>query len=281
LNVVFDSIIEQGENTMKNFIEKHPFWFALGFTILVMQLLGLVVVVIGRVLGFPEVPLRVAAAAITTIVPLIFIWRLGWWEDAGLVSTTRNAYALVVPLIAMFLPLILFGTVSMEPQRVNLFLVAVLLTGISEEAVYRGLYGRAFLPHGKWQAVLIPAVLFGAAHSVQSLAGGMPLQDNLVQIANAFFGGVLYGAVRLRINNIWPLILTHTLGDLFWVTAGLPDGVITMAEIPFSHYLIEWIPSIVAAVYLMRKPIAATIDGKPVGMMDEPLTTTVEGQLAS
>lgn len=266
---------------MKNFIEKHPFWFALGFTIIVMQLLGLVVVVIGRALGFPEVPLRVAAAAVTTIVPLLFIWRLGWWEDAGLVSTTRNVYALAVPLILTFFPLIFFGTVSMEPQRVNIFLVAVLFTGISEEAVYRGLYGRAFLPHGKWQAVLIPAVLFGAAHSVQSLAGGMPLQDNLVQITNAFIYGLLFGAVRLRINNIWPLIILHTLVDLFWVTAGLPDGVITMAEIPFSHYLIEWIPSIIVAIYLMRKPVAATIDGTAVGMMNEASTTALEGQPVS
>ncbi len=266
---------------MKNFIEKHPFWFALGFTIIVMQLLGFLVVVIGRALGLPELPVRLTATAVTTAVPLVFIWRLGWWEDAGFVSTTHNIGALAVPLILTFFPLIFFGTVEMEPQRVNIFLLAVLFTGISEEAVYRGLFGRAFLPYGKWKAVLIPAILFASAHIVQSLGGGMTLQENLTQIANAFIYGVMLGAVRLRISNILPLIVLHALIDLFWVTSGLPDGVYLMTDIPLSLYLIEWVPSIAAAVYLMRKPLAATVDGKPVGIMNEPLTAAIEGQPAS
>ncbi|HSF83076.1 MAG TPA: CPBP family intramembrane glutamic endopeptidase [Anaerolineales bacterium] len=267
---------------MKSFIEKHPFWFSLLFTVVVMQLLGLVVVIVGaRILGLPELPVRVVAQAATTIVPLILVWRLGWWEDTGLGSTTQNMYALVIPLVLTFFPLVLYGTTTMESQRVNIFLLAVLFTGISEEVVYRGLFIRAFLPRGRWQAVLIPAVIFGFAHIVNSLAGGMSLGDNLVQIANAFIYGVMLGAVRLRINNIWPLIVIHTLIDLFWVTAGLPDGVITLAEIPLSEYLIEWVPSIIAAFYLMRKPIAATIDGKPVGIMDKPLAAPVVNRQAA
>jgi membrane protease YdiL (CAAX protease family) len=267
---------------MKNFIEKHPFWFALGFTIIVLQLLGLVVVVVGaRILGFPELPVRVVAALVTTVVPLVFIWWLGWWEDAGFVSTTQNVYALTVPFIFMFFALVLFGTVDMEPQRVNLLLVAVLLTGLSEEAIFRGLFVRAFLPRGKWQAVLIPAVFFAAAHLVQSLGGLMTLEDNLMQISDALIFGILYGAVRLRINNVWPLIVLHALGDLFYTTSGLLDGVYQMTDIPLSASLVVWVVSIATAVYLMRKPIAATIDGKPVGIMNKPLTaSTVDKQPA-
>ena len=257
---------------MKSFIERHPFWFSLLFTVIVMQVLGFVVVVVGaRILGFPELPVRVAAAAVTTIVPLILIWRIGWWEDAGLGSTTQNMYALTVPLILMFFPLIFFGTTTMEPQRVSIFLLAVIFTGISEEAVYRGLFIRAFLPRGKWQAVLLPAIFFASTHIVQSLGGGMSFGDNLLQMANALFYGVMLGAVRLRTNNIWPLIILHTLIDLFWVTSGLPDGVYQMSDIPLSVYLVEWVPSITAAVYLMRKPIATTIDEKPVSALSRPI----------
>ena len=259
---------------MKNFIEKHPFWFSLLFTIIVMQILGFVVAVIGRVLGLPNMVMRTSAMGVITIVSLIFIWRIGWWKDAGLVNTTQNVYALAVPLALSFFPLVFYGTVNMENQRVNIFLLAVLFTGIAEEAVFRGLFIRAFLPHGKLKAVFVPAILFGAAHIVQSLSGGMSLGDNLVQIVHAFIVGVLFGVVRLRVNNIWPLIIIHMVRDLFWVTTGLPDGVITMAEIPLWEYLIEWIPSVVIAVYLMRKPIAATINGVPVGTMDKPFTTS-------
>ncbi|MEJ2263946.1 MAG: CPBP family intramembrane metalloprotease [Anaerolineales bacterium] len=267
---------------MKNFIEKHPFWFALGFTIIVLQMLGLVVVVVGaRMLGFPELPVRVFAALVTTIVPLYFIWRIGWWEDAGFVSTTQNAYALAVPLIFMFFALVLFGTVDIEAQRVNVLLAAVLLTGLSEEAIFRGLFVRAFLPSGKWQALLIPSVLFAAAHFVQSLGGLMTLEDNLLQIFEALISGLLFGAVRLRVNNIWPLVIIHALGDLFFATSGLLDGVYVMTDIPLAYFLIMWVTEIIAVVYLMRKPIAATVDGKPVDMMNKPLVApAVDGQPA-
>jgi membrane protease YdiL (CAAX protease family) len=267
---------------MKAFIEKHPFWFALGFTIVVLELLGLAVAVIGiRVLGFPELPVRVIAAGVTTIVPLVFIWRIGWWEDSGFVNTTQNVYALIIPLIFTFFALVLFGTVEMAPQQINILLVAVLLTGISEEAIFRGLFVRAFLPLGKWQAVLIPAVLFGAAHFIQSLGGLMTLQDNLVQIAEALIFGILYGAVRLRINNIWPLIILHALGDLFYATSGMLNGAYGMTDIPLPYFLIMWTIELLAVVYLMRKPIAATIDEKPVDRIDKPLAKPmVENQPA-
>ena len=252
---------------MRSLAEKQPFWFSLAFMVLIMQALGIVVVVIGRKLGFAEMPVRMAAALATTIVPLAIIRGMGWWRDAGFVDTTRNVYALTIPLILVFWPLIYKGTVQLAPggaQGALVFLLAVLFTGISEEAVYRGLFMRAFLPRGRWQAVLVPAVLFGSAHIVQSLGGGMPLQENLVQMLNAFIGGVLYGAVRLRINNLWPLIIFHTLEDLFWVTSGLSTGAYALSDIPLGLYLLTWIPSVVAAYFIMRKPLTATINGNPI-----------------
>jgi len=133
---------------------------------------------------------------------------------------------------------------------------------------------RAFVPRGKWQALILPSIFFASAHIVQSLAGGMPMQENLNQILNAFIGGLLYGAVRLRVNNIWPLIILHALKDLFWVTAGLADGVIFLSDYVSVAPFLVWLPSILAAVYLMRKPIAATIDGKPVGIMEKTLVAS-------
>lgn len=252
---------------MTKFAEKHPFWFSLAFMVVIMQALGIVVVVAGRQLGFPELPVRVAAAAVTTIVPLAVIRGMGWWKDVGFVDTTRNVYALTIPLILMFWPLVYRGTVEIPAAGAMgafAFLLAVVFTGLSEEAVYRGLFMRAFLPRGRWQAVLVPAALFGSAHIVQSLGGGMPLQENLVQILNAFIGGLLYGAVRLRINNLWPLVVIHTLIDLFWVTSGLATGAYTLSEIPVGLYLLTWVPSVLAAFLIMRKPLTATIDGNPI-----------------
>ncbi|HSR21242.1 MAG TPA: CPBP family intramembrane glutamic endopeptidase [Anaerolineales bacterium] len=248
---------------MKNFAERQPFWFSLAFTVLIMQGLGAVTVVAGRALGVAEQPVRVLAAAATTVVPLLIVRSMGWWKDAGFVDTTRNVYALIVPLIVMLTPLVYRGTVQIGAQAAFVGLLAVLFTGISEEVVYRGLFIRAFLPRGRWQAVLVPAVLFGAAHIVQSLGGGWTLQDNVVQMLNAFVIGVLYGAVRLRINNLWPLIIIHALYDLFWGASGLSTGAYTLSDVPLGLFVLTWIPSLIAAYLIMRKPLTATIDGNP------------------
>lgn len=177
----------------------------------------------------------------------------------------------------MFFPLVFYGTIDVEAQTATFYLIAVLFTGMSEEAVYRGLFVRAFLPRGKWQAVLVPSVIFASAHIVQSLGGEMPLQENLSQVANGFITGLLYGAVRLRINNIWPLIFIHALKDLFWLTAGLYEGVVTLSGYLTVAPFLVWLPSIVAAVYIMRQPLTATIDGKPVGIENTQIAaSTVE-----
>lgn len=251
---------------MKNFIEKHPFWFALGLTV-VITILGLVVIVIGRALRLPQQALILTVLVVSTIIPLGIIWWLGWWEDAGFVGTTQNVYALTVPVLMMPFAVMLFGTVENEPSVAIFFLVALFLTGLGEEALSRGLFVRVFLPHGKWQAVIYPALLFGVSHISQFFGSGMGFKDNLAVITNALVFAVLYGTVRLRVNNIWPLIVIHATWDVFYVLAGLagPNAVRGLSDVPLPAYLILWVVEIATAVYLMNKPIAATIDGKAVG----------------
>jgi len=248
---------------MKSFIEKHPFWFALAFVIVVMEALGFAAAAFTiKVLGLEGLPVRLAAVLTTTIAPLLIIYRIGWWRDAGFVETVQNSSALTVPLLKMFFPLALVGTIATAPDHAMMLVALVVLTAISEEAVYRGLFIRAFLPMGTWQAVLLSTGLFAAAHFAQSIGGNMGIAENLTQVANAFFGGVLYCAVRLRINSLWPLILLHTIYDLFYLLGGLFDGVFTLSDIPTIAYVIVWVVSIVATVYLMRKPSVVTIEAK-------------------
>lgn len=268
---------------MKSFIERHPFWFALGLTVLI-TVLGLVVIIVGsRVLGLSQEVVNIAVLVLSAAVPLGLIWRLGWWEDAGFVSTTYNTSAMAIPVIGMLFSLMWYGVVTNEARIVPYYLLVVFLVGLGEDALSRGLFVRAFLPQGKWQAVLIPSFLFAISHITQFLGNDMPLQDNLAQMANALIFGILYGAVRLRINNIWPLVITHALNDFFYGIAGFggPNAIRTLGEIPLSFYLILWPLSLAASVYFMNKSLAATIDGKPVGFMNEPLATSrIENQHA-
>lgn len=250
---------------MKNFIEKRPFLFGLILTIIIF-VSGILVVVPGRIIGVPQEALIMIVMVVAVLIPAGIIWRMGWWEDAGFVRTTQNVYALTVPVLIMPFAVILFGTVENEASVVVYWLIAVFLTGLGEEALSRGLLVRVFLPHGKWKAVIYPTLLFGISHISQFFGGGMGLADTLAVIINALVFALLYGAVRLRINNIWPLIIIHATWDMFYVLAGVagPNAVRGLSDIPLPAFLVLWVVEIVATVYLMNKPIAATIDGKPV-----------------
>jgi len=251
---------------MKNFITNRPVWFAIAMTIIDF-LAGLVVFIAGSVVGLPEDILEMVALVVITAIPLGLIWWMGWWQDAGFVKTTQNAPAVAFPLIVALFILVWFGTIPLENMIVARLIVAFFLTGLGEEALSRGLLVRALLPRSKWEAVLIPAVLFGVSHITQSVFLGMPIGDNLVQIANATFGGILYGAVRVRINNIWPLIVIHMLGDLFSGLSGVfgvPDAL-GLGGVPVAFWAIRWALELIPAIYIMlRLPATATIDGKPV-----------------
>lgn len=263
---------------MKNFIEKRPFWFGLIVTVIIF-VSGILVVAPGRIIGIPQETLIMIVLVVAVLIPVGIIWRLGWWEDAGFVSTTQNAYALTVPVLMMPFAVMLFGTVENEAPVVVYWLIAVFLTGLGEEALSRGLLVRVFLPHGKWKAVIYPSILFGISHISQFFGGGLGLADTLAVITNALVFAVLYGAVRLRINNIWPLIIVHTIWDLFFVLAGVagPNAVRGLSDIPLPAYLVLWTVEIVATVYLMNKPLAATIEGRPVGILNRLHTTSRVG----
>ena len=250
---------------MKSFIAKKPLLFAIGITVL-GGLVEFLAFFVGKLAGLPEPVLVLIALLVSTAIPFSFIAWLGWWKDSGFGVPTQNVLALTVPFLLAFIFMAFFGTVAIDPKVSLFILVAFFLTGLSEEALSRGLLLRAFLPQGKWPAVLIPSVLFGVAHIVQ-LAQGMDIGTNLLQITNAIIFGVLYAAVRLRVNNIWPLIVLHMLFDVVAAISGFfgPAAIHTISDIPVLMWALLWVTSLATAFYLIRKPVTATVDGKPVG----------------
>jgi hypothetical protein len=93
-----------------------------------------------------------------------------------------------------------------------------LLIGFQEEAIFRGLLLRALAPRGVLHAVLVSALLFGVIHANSLLVGRDPLFV-LAQIIASVLGGIGIGALRVRTNTIWPLIVLHALNDFVQFTA--------------------------------------------------------------
>lgn len=81
---------------MKAFMNNHPFWFALGLTVLI-SIVGLVIVVAGRALGLPQDSLLFAVVILSAVIPLGFIgtiFSLGW-QGSG--EHTRSTVKLKYP----------------------------------------------------------------------------------------------------------------------------------------------------------------------------------------
>ncbi len=245
---------------MKNFITRRPILFAIVITLVSLGL-GILAFVLGSLFGLPEPVLITVALLVSTALPLVFIWWLRWWGDAGFVSPTQNSQVLWFPLILMVLPAIVFGVVEVEVGMIRFFLVILFLTGLSEEALSRGLLLRALLPLGKWYAVLVPSVLFGLSHITQFLFLGMPLSDNLMQIAFSITFGIMYAALRLRIGSIWPLIIIHMIWDLFYVIGGVAGpGAL---DIPVTFSIVLGVLEVAYAIYILRKPsVVSTFSGE-------------------
>ena len=236
---------------MKQFVTRHAVWFVIIVSIADL-LIGFLVDLIAS-LGLPEVILPIFGSLVTMLLPLVLIWRLGWWRSSGFTTTTLNNHLLWIPLLAMLLPLIAYGTVATENRLIVYFLVAMFLTAVGEEALSRGLLLRALLPLGKWIAVLLPAFLFAIGHITQFLFVGMPLSLNLLQIVHNFFFGAMYGAARLRVGSLWPLVIIHTFNNVFYIMAGI-TGPNAINEPPIPIMIAFWIIEIVYVVVILRKP---------------------------
>lgn len=158
-----------------------------------------------------------------TIAVVIVLTRLGWWRAVGFgpPSTWRDRRLLVVPAAVAVLALLggLSGIEFDDPARVGLVIMQPLLTGFWEEGLIRGFLLFALLGAavragaGPIWSVVVSAVIFGALHLI-ALVGGADPASVLSQVVFATFFGIGFGAVLIRTNALWALVLIHALFNI-------------------------------------------------------------------
>ncbi len=99
--------------------------------------------------------------------------------------------------------------VSVDTDRLSMFLYACIFAPIAEELLFRGLVLRSLQPYGKKLAILVSAVFFGLFH-------GNPLQTPY-----AFVVGLVLGYVALEHHLLWAIVL-HLVNNLLF-GYGLPQ----------------------------------------------------------
>jgi membrane protease YdiL (CAAX protease family) len=102
--------------------------------------------------------------------------------------------------------------------RWSVFLMGALVSGVVEEAAFRGYMQRSLEPYGAERAVLITSVAFTLVHAVHGLGALLLVGPGI------FMASLLYGALAIRTGSIVPGMIVHTLGDLAFTYFGTLRG---------------------------------------------------------
>ena len=168
----------------------------LGLSLMAEGLLFLLLVILTFALGMgrPFRPGRQGlGACVLTCLPLLLIYTFAM--AAELIMISRQ------PLL--------------PPLEIGIFVALMLLVGLTEELLFRGLITRMLYEKfgrtatGVWLSVLLSSLLFGTAHLGNAFIGQAPLAGVMVQAAVAASIGLCLGAIYLRSRSFWAVALLH------------------------------------------------------------------------
>lgn len=107
-------------------------------------------------------------------------------------------------------------------QKIIFFTLVMLLIGIFEEVIIRGVILNNML--NKWgytkagmiKSVILSSLIFGLCHLVNLIGHPSLIITTLTQVMYSFLIGVLFASIYLRCKNIWAVIILHAIFDWFW-----------------------------------------------------------------
>lgn len=183
--------------------------------------LWLMVYLLAQNIGFmlsQRVGVECSVTAVLNLGLAVFLYF--WIRKQGLLEY-YGLCRIKVPLRSMlwFLPLLLISSqnlwngieLKMSLAELAAYMVTMACVGFLEEILMRGFLFQYLKRASVGLAVAVSAVSFGAGHMINLFsAGGMGLEDTLIQIAAALCFGLLCAVLLLRSGSLWPCILSHS-----------------------------------------------------------------------
>lgn len=183
----------------------------------------------------------------------------------GAVSSLKpkKIWLLIFPLIFLILLNALFLDSIPDHTGYNLIILTVycLSIGYSEELSIRSvllpLIYKYFGNDHKAQikAVFISALIFGFLHLIQFDKG---IYGEISQVFFATFIGVLFGAILIAINSVYPLIIIHAIIDfvakLDTINIPVRETVASFTDLESAILLILLtLPCLIFGIYVIKK----------------------------
>lgn len=130
------------------------------------------------------------------------------------------------------------------------FVLFILLVGLAEEFLYRGIITDSILqrfghtPGGIVFSVISSAVLFGLFHFLNILSE-QSLSATIIQVIATSMLGCLLGAIYVRHKNIYAVVLLHALLDYMVMQE---SGLLAGHSIQYENVVYEFIPRLIQAI---------------------------------
>ena len=190
----------------------------------------------------PELPW--AACATLVYLFVLMAWLNGWGWPKGSHDFRRHSlrlwrpapgtwrggsfgglFALMVAAVALYPTWILmsphrapeFGAYPTTAYRISVLLMGPLVSGVVEEAAFRGYMQSQLERFGPTIAIVAPSIVFALAHLTHGLGA-------LAMFPGLFIAGVVYGLLALRSGSILPGMVIHALGDTAFAYFVLLNG---------------------------------------------------------
>ena len=218
---------------IKKWEEKFPILFSIAVLVLFDVVTGVIGWIIGSLVTIDGYYLQVAASellgAIAAAVLLIlsgrgktvFKSRKGFFK-----SLFVGMYEIVLIILAFLGIAAQNPSESLEPiGNIVIFIGCMLLVGIAEEVLFRGLITDCILAkYGKDRkgvilAVAVSGLIFGSAHLINIFLVDTNPAGVFIQVFQAAALGMFFGAVYMRTHNIFAVIFLHAAMDFVSLSA--------------------------------------------------------------
>ena len=174
------------------------------------------------------------------------------WPDLGFARPRTDRLAVLL-LPGLYLAVIAAAVIAvgLPPVPVLLILlVNVALGAFSEEVMFRGfLYAGLRDRLSIWPSILLTTFLFGIVHVLNAVLIGN-VSAAIYQSLAAMMSGLMFLAIRLRLQSIWPAILFHGAWNYGLVLIGRDAPPLVPGEaIPILGVLLTFVAILPLGVY--------------------------------
>ena len=255
---------------IKNFAKEHTIIYCIIVEILLLGGIIITGIPLGKLMNTTNIDSYVLQALTETVGVIVAFAALNVSGCADVLTNKGigffkgllvGGYFLVIGVYSAIIYLVIYeGDRTLRPwYLIAVYLLCMLLVGIAEEWLFRGVHSELLLrrygatKEGIWKAVIISGVLFGLAH-LSNLFGAEPI-GVLVQCVVAAAMGMVFAAIYFRTGNIWVTVFLHAFIDACaLITSGLYEGTIADAISGYQPMqIIGVVPYMIVLLVLLRK----------------------------